>query len=582
MAIPSDFTWNLRPATSHRSGVAALILLAMALVIGPASVASSATVLGPLTPVIVREDAGAGDGPELLVERLGGSVGRQIRLIDAFVARVPAGGIAQLAAAPGIHSVTRDGRVQLMGTVGDGLGFDDASELGTMYSVAKAIDAHDVWDRGFTGRGIDVAVIDSGVVEVPELAGRVIHGPDLSFESQAANLANLDTYGHGTHMAGIIAGRDPSAGTRYRDSKLYMGVAPDSRIVSIKVAVSSGATDVSQVIAAIDWVVQHRSDPGMNIRVLNLSFGTDGTQSYQLDPLAYAAEVAWRHGIVVVVAAGNAGFGSASLNNPALDPFVLAVGATDMNGTIEEADDTVASFSSRGDSRRRPDLSAPGNRIVSLRDPGSYLDVTYPAGRIGDRFFRGSGTSQAAAVVSGAAALLLQQRPGLTPDQVKRLITSTASPMPAADPLAAGAGMLDVRAASRAATPVFVQTFPISSGLGSLEAARGSVHVSDGTAELYGEYDILGGTWDGATWAPASLSGNTWSGGSWNGNTWTGNTWSGNTWSGNTWSGNTWSGNTWSGNTWSGNTWSGNTWSGNTWSGNTWSGNSWSGSEWGG
>ena len=575
----------------QRLGIVGLVVLLVASALGTVAGASARSITWPAVgagassvSVIVRELPGSGDAPERAVAASGGEVGRHIGLIDAFVATVPASSIGQIAGTPGVHSVTRDARIQLLGAVGDGLGFDDPSEAGTMYSVAKAVDIHQLWDAGITGRGIDVAVIDSGVVPVPELAGRIAYGPDLSFESQSAHLTRLDTYGHGTHMAGIIAGHDPAAveGSRYRDNRYFMGIAPDSRVVSVKVAVASGATDVSQVIAAIDWVVQHRSSNGLNIRVLNLSFGTDGTQSYLLDPLAYAVEAAWRNGIVVVVAAGNSGFGSSSLNNPAYDPYVIAVGASDHNGTVQEDDDTVASFSSRGDANRRPDLLAPGRSIVSLRDPGSYLDHTQPSARVGERFFRGSGTSQAAAVVSGAAALLLQHRPGLTPDQVKRLLMSTATRLPAADPLAAGSGLLDVRAANKAPAPVFVQSFAFATGTGSLELARGSVHVHDGTAELGGEYDILGGAWDGTRWAPLSLTGNTWTGGSWNGNTWTGNTWSGNTWSGNTWSGNTWSGNTWSGNTWSGNTWSGNTWSGNTWSGNTWSGDTWSGNTWSG
>ena len=586
MTINYGFTWNGWLPDARRFAAIAIAAMVLALSAMPGMARLGAAAGEGLVSVIVREQPGAGERPEQRVADLGGRVGRQLAIIDGFQATVPGSQLAAVRTTPGVHSVTQNGRVRLLGVVGDGLGFDDPSEMGNMWPTGKTTGAHSLWAAGITGKGVDVALIDSGVVPVPELGGRIVNGPDLSLEQNAENLRYLDTYGHGTHMAGIIAGRDPVLKVgdfaEYGRDPYFVGIAPDSRIVNLKVAPHSGATDVSQVIAAIDWVVQHKNSNGLNIRVLNLSFGTDGTQSYLLDPLAYAAEVAWRKGIVVVVAGGNAGFGSTSLNNPAYDPFVLAVGASDTQNTIKTEDDTVATFSSRGDSNRRPDLVAPGKSVVSLRSAGSLIDVRYSAGRVGTRFFKGSGTSQSAAVVSGAAALLLQQRPELTPDQVKKLLTSTTTPMPAADPLAAGAGMLDVRAASRAATPVFVQTFPISSGLGSLEAARGSVHVSDGTAELYGEYDILGGTWDGATWAPASLSGNTWSGGSWNGNTWTGNTWSGNTWSGNTWSGNTWSGNTWSGNTWSGNTWSGNTWSGNTWSGNTWSGNSWSGSEWGG
>ena len=146
--------------------------------------------------------------------------------------------------------------------------------------------------------------------------GKVLNGIDLSFESQSDELRHLDTYGHGTHMAGIIAGRDDDVSSTVRsgNSRDFIGMAAGARIVNLKVADAEGATDVSQVIAAIDWVVAHRRDDGMNIRVLNLSFGADGVQDYRLDPLAYAVEVAWRKGIVVVVAAGNRGFGTVKLN----------------------------------------------------------------------------------------------------------------------------------------------------------------------------------------------------------------------------------------------------------------------------
>ena len=562
MSISYSFTWDAA-AAGRRLTTYLLVAAILSLAALPGAVRLGQA-LGERVSVIVRQQPAAGEAPEEAVRQAGGRVGRQIGIIDGFEAKLPAGAIAQLRASPGVHSVTRNGRVQLLGTVGDGLGFDDPSEAGTMYSVAKAIDVHDLWLNKITGKGVDIAVIDSGVLPVPELKGRVVNGPDLSLEQNAENLRYLDSYGHGTHMAGIIAGRDPAAPTddpmKYRDGRYFMGVAPDARIVNLKVAAFSGATDVSQVIAAIDWVVQHRNSNGLNIRVLNLSFGTDGTQSYLLDPLAYAAEVAWHKGIVVVVAAGNAGFGSTALNNPAYDPFLIAVGASDPQGTLKADDDTVATFSSRGDAARRPDFVAPGKSVISLRAAGSYIDTRFPTGRVAERFFKGSGTSQSAAVVSGAAALLLQQRPGLTPDQVKKLLASTTLSMPAADPLAAGAGAINVKQAAAAATPIFTQTFPVATGTGSLELARGTVHLVDNDIELRGEKDIFGATFDSATWAPLALAGNTWSGGTWNGNTWSGNTWSGNTWSGNTWSGNTWSGNTWCGNTWSGNTWGGNTW----------------------
>jgi serine protease AprX len=205
-------------------------------------------------------------------------------------------------------------------------------------------------------------------------AGKIVNGPDLSFESQASNLRDLDTYGHGTHMAGIIAGRaDAAVAGRYAgDSTNFLGVAPDARIVSVKVADAMGAADVSQVIAAIDWVVHNRTTGGLNIRVLNLSFGTNTAHPYTIDPLCHAVEAAWKKGITVVAATGNAGFykapGGPGLTSPARDPYVLSVGAADTMKTLSTGDDQVASFSSSGvggsGGTKNPDI---GGARVPLR-----------------------------------------------------------------------------------------------------------------------------------------------------------------------------------------------------------------------
>ena len=338
--------------------------------------------------------------------------------------------------------------------------------------------------------------------------------------------------------------------------------------------------DVSQVIAAIDWVVQHRNDDPRNpIRVLNLSYGTDGVQDHTLDPLTHAVENAWRAGIVVVVAGGNSGTENPRLNNPAYDPFVLAVGAADTRGTVSASDDLVPAFSSRGDSDRRVDLVAPGRSIVSLRDPGAYLDEAYPSARVDDRFFKGSGSSQAAAVTSGAVALLLQARPTLKPDQVKALLRSSAEAMPNADAAGRGQGGLDVYRAYQQATPRTSQSGDTSTGLGSLEQARGSQHVADEGQELAGEKHVLG-PWNARRWASASAQFAAWTGGTWAGSPWTADCWCASTWAGKAWSGRAWSGDTWSGKAWSGKAWSGRAWSGRAWSGDVWSGKAWSGDSW--
>jgi serine protease AprX len=552
-------------------GALAVSLLLTALIVPPAAATATSD---HLVQVIVRGQTGSVDAAERLVLDAGGKVGRRISIIDGFAAEVPIGELTGLEGSPSIVSVTPDATVRLLGNVD---GIDPNKYQGSWLKLARNTKLTEMWQKGWTGAGIDVALIDSGVAPVPGIDLQVINGPDLSFDSQASNLTDVDTYGHGTHMAGLIAGRDAAIKPGKEDEDVdhyFVGAAPGARVVSIKVAASDGATDVSQVIAAIDWIVQHRNSDGLNIRVLNLSFGTDGTQDYQLDPLAYAAEVAWHHGIVVVVAAGNSGFGTPQLNNPAYDPYVIAVGGDDTRGTDDPKDDVIPSWQSRGNALRHPDLVAPGKSIVSLRDPGSFVDEANPGARVGaTRFIKGSGSSQAAAIVSGAVATILEQHPELTPDQVKALLMQTAVPLPNADPIAQGAGLINLHRAREAKISTIadaVQTWPRSTGLGSLQLARGSVVTEDDGAILEGEQTIFGDTWDAAAWAASSWEGTSWSGGDWTARTWSGDCWCGSSWSARTWSARTWSGSSWSARTWSGRTWSARTWSGSGWSAGSW------------
>ncbi len=476
-----------------------------------------------------------------------------------------------------------------------------AKDAGSLWSVAQANGAAAVWHkrdglgRPVTGAGVTVALVDTGVVPVAGLdGGSVVNGPDLSFDSQDPAAAHLDGYGHGTHLAGIIAGRDAAAVPgREDDPALFVGMAPGARVLSVKVAAADGGTDVSQVIAGIDWVVAHRDDNAMNVRVLNLSYGTDSLQSPAVDPLARAVENAWRHGIVVVVAAGNDGLAAPRLTMPAIDPFVIAVGASDNRGTRTAGDDVVAPFTNGGSSTRRADVLAAGRSLVSLRDPGSLADREHAEGLVpGDRaarFFRGSGTSQAAAVTSGAVALLLQARPNLTPDQVKWLLARTAVPAAPSGSTApsAQAGLLDVRRAVDLASGVpsgngVVQTARPSSGLGSLEASRGSSHAVDPVtgARLSGEQDIFGTPWVPSRWVAAEDAGTAWDGGTWNTRRWSGAGWTGSSWASSTWAGAAWQGTSWSGTDWSTRRWSDVSWTTRRWSDGDWTTRRWSGSSW--
>lgn len=481
-----------------------------------------------------------------------------------------------------------------------------AQDAGSLASVTTAIGARAVWAQrdaaktAITGRGVTVALLDTGVSnDVPGLtdAGKVVYGPDLSLEANSAALRGRDTFGHGTHLASIIAARDAvtvKAKTwqpRPADVSVQLGVAPDARVLAVKVATTDGSTDVSQVIAGLDWVTQHRNDNGMRVRVVNLSYGTNSDQSYLRDPLAAAAENAWKHGIVVVVSGGNDGPTATRLDDPAIDPYVIAVGASDSQAQVTGwRAPIVASFSSRGSTARHVDLLAPGTSIAGLRNPGSFIDREHPEGRIaGDttgRLFRGSGTSQAAAVVSGSVALLLQAFPDLTPDQIKAALVGSARGI-AGSVLDKGAGELDVNAALQVARTIAAQSasglswnaqsYSAATGLGSLEAARGGSNLVDPDTGkvLAGEIDVQSQPWNGADWHAAAVSGASWSGGRWNGARWTGDDWAGASWTNARWDGARWTGARWTTADWDGARWTGARWTGARWTGARWTGMSW-------
>ncbi len=269
--------------------------------------------------------------------------------------------------------------------------YNPATDVNSMASTTDYTGADTWWDAGYTGQGVTVALIDTGVSPVDGLRtpGKIIYGPDLSLESQSPELTNLDTSGHGTFMAGLIAGHDDALTAPYSQASAsaYRGMAPDARILSIKVGTADGGTDVSQVIAAIAWVVQHKNDNGMNIRVLNLSYGTNSTQGYAVDPLSFAVEQAWKAGIVVVAAGGNSGYqrgaNAPGLADPAYNPTIMAVGASDSMGTAAVYDDEVATFSANSNNCnlacRNPDLIAPARISRACGSPTRTSISTIPA-----------------------------------------------------------------------------------------------------------------------------------------------------------------------------------------------------------
>jgi serine protease AprX len=357
--------------------------------------------------------------------------------------------------------------------------------------------------------------------------------------------------------------------------------------VSIKVATADGGVDVTQVIAGIDWVVQHRRDNGLNIRVINLSYGTNSRQAWASDPLSYAVAQAWMKGIVVVAAAGNTGYqrgnSAPGLADPAYNPLIIGVGAYDTGGTADRHDDVIVpcSASSSGARSKDPDFVAPGAHLQGLRVPNSYIDATHPEGRLGDRLFRGTGTSEATAVTSGAIALVLQKYPGLTPDQVKRFITNNTAWVAGFNSRAQGAGELNLaKMLTRTPSTSHVQEITPAKGNGTVEGARGTDHISRDGIALSGERDIFGQPISSTALASAEATGSSWTGGTWNGSSWTGSSWTGSSWTGSSWTGSSWTGSSWTGSSWTGSSWTGSSWTSADWSGSSWSGDSWSGDSW--
>jgi serine protease AprX len=318
--------------------------------------------------------------------------------------------------------------------------------------MVHAIRANHAWYRS-TGRGVGVAVIDTGIAgDVPDFQTPGWQGSRVvasAVTNPCATDAN-DHYGHGTHVAGLIAGNSLLYPPDHRFFGRYMGVAPRANLVSVKVSDDDGNTTVLDVIYGIQFAVDHRAV--FNIRVLNLSLSSAVAESYRTDPLDAAVEQAWFSGLVVVAAAGNEGAGNDGVTYaPANDPWVITAGAVDDRGTWTRLDDILASWSSRGltqDGVQKPEVLAPGTGLVSTLAPGSDFADLCPQCVVDGRYFRAGGTSMSAAVVSGAAALLVEQHPDWTPAQVKGALGSTLDNVPGAGAVVDASAALDANAAA--------------------------------------------------------------------------------------------------------------------------------------
>ncbi|HZM70001.1 MAG TPA: S8 family peptidase [Candidatus Cryosericum sp.] len=409
------------------------------------------------------------------VKSLGGSVRGRFRRVGAMVMEVPAGSVEALSETEGVRYLSPDRPVTSL-----------ASQLETT-TGADATVAGFLSLMSYNGNGVRVAVLDSGAdsghVDLIDAVQkrRVVHAADFSGIGKVDDL-----YGHGTHVAGIIAGDGSASALFNRD---YTGMAPAAGIVNLRVLDNQGRGNISNVIAAIDYAIAVRAQ--YNIRVMNLSLAAPPVDSYVNDPMCQAVARATSAGIVVVAAAGNFGQDKSgdktygSITSPGISPAAITVGAADTRGSVVRSDDVVAPFSSRGptmshttdpvtgqvvyDFLAKPDLVAPGVRVASLERDDNYLLRDYQVlhldgTKVNGRYMVLSGSSMSAAVVSGAAALILQANPSLTPNMVKAILMYTAQMLEGADLFEQGAGLLNVDGAVRLARSLRQQAGSLPAG----------------------------------------------------------------------------------------------------------------------
>ncbi len=449
--------------------------------------------LGPedRVPVIVTTEGASDDSAALGV---GASIRRRFQSLDGYAASVPAGALRALAQSRGVRHISFDLEVRA---------FNDLNYATVGGDVAGI-------DHGLTGNGVTVAVVDSGVASHPDLGSR-LRG-EVEIVGHESGFA--DYFGHGTHVAGIIAG-DGSASSGGSSFRRFNGLAPQANVISVRVLRPDGSGFVSDVLAGIDWVIANRDLH--RIRVMNLSLGHPVEESYLTDPLCRAVERAWTAGIVVVASAGNNGTsGYATINSPGNDPAIITVGASNNYRTSSRGDDILTTYTSRGptylDHVVKPDLVAPGNRTISLRVPGSSLDSQYPELRVkkgvylddpavadqASPYFEMSGTSMATPVVAGMAALMVQADPSVSPDTIKMRLMRSAEKRLEYDIFSEGAGFADLLSAltlSETASGPALSPSAVWTPTGIL---------IEGTGVLIGDGAVWG---DGALWGDDPLRG---------------------------------------------------------------------------
>jgi serine protease AprX len=425
--------------------------------------------------VLVRFRRSPGAAEKALVQGLGGGVRKQLSAASRWMSvSLPASVVARLSEHALVDFVASDEPVAPS--------MDIAKQAANEAPVSAP-------ESAFKGAGVTIAMVDTGVALHPDIQ-TLLAAVDLvgSATNPPTNPENsVDPNGHGTHVAGILVG----TGSHSPDGRLA-GLAPQANLVSVRVLDDTGRGLSSDVLAGLQWVLDNKTQYG--IRVVNLSIGHPAYEAASVDPLVQAVDALWDAGVVVVCSAGNGGrSGYVTITSPCNSRKVITVGATNDQRTPDVSDDTTTTYSSRGptafDLVAKPDLVAPGNRIVSLRSAGSYQDLLFPDRRVAadpnlplvQEYFEMSGTSMASPIVAGTVALMLEQDPSLNPGTIKARLMLSARKPAVGDPLVTGAGSIDILAALRANGTVADAPSPLA----TIDAAAGLVGFEN-TAVLWG------------------------------------------------------------------------------------------------
>ena len=499
-----------------------------------------------------------------LVRAAGGDVIGELPIINGLGVSLTAAEALELAESPAVRAVSLNAAVETEAVPNPDL-------LATAFN--QSLRSEKAWAAGYTGKGVGVAVVDTGIdgtlpdfqVSESDPTSRVVASAVINPGATRAG----DSFGHGTHVAGLIAGNGSNRPAGDPLDGKYAGVAPDANLIDVKVSDDEGNASVIDVIEGLQFVVDHKA--AYNIRVVNLSLKSTIAESYKTDPLDAAVEAAWNSGIVVVVAAGNNGSAPDAVSYaPANDPYVITVGGVDDMGTKGIEDDKLATWSSRGktqDGFEKPDVLAPGARLVSTIAPGSEYTQLCPSCVTDGSYFRVGGTSMAAAVVSGEAADLIQANPSLTPNQVKATLVKRTRAVAEAH---SSSGTLVDATGDPYATTVTSTTTVVGAEAAADKAinnpvstsANGGLTMNSLLNPASGLIDYSRASWSRASWSTAvdglraSWSRASWSRASWSRASWSATpeacsdferaSWSRASWSRASWSRASWSRASWS------------------------------------